>query len=78
MHHPKPIILFETLGQFISLSLLVSHYKPVCHIVCPKMSTKLDFPGIKGKQKKTVYEDITFYVYFNTAFSKNLKQIKFL
>ncbi|KAF4787677.1 hypothetical protein TURU_168131 [Turdus rufiventris] len=24
----------------------ISHYKPVCHIVCPKMS-KLDFPDIK-------------------------------
>lgn len=41
------------------------------------MSIKLDFLGIKGKQKKIVYEDITFNVYFNTVFSKNLKQIKF-
>lgn len=59
MYHPKQIIHFETLDLFIFLCLLVSHYKPVCHIVCPEMS-KLDLPDIKGKQKKIVYEDITF------------------
>ncbi|KAM6341903.1 exophilin-5 [Podargus strigoides] len=31
--------------------ITISHYKPACHIVCPKMSIKLDFPGIKDQKE---------------------------
>ncbi|KAM9300507.1 LOW QUALITY PROTEIN: exophilin-5 [Morus bassanus] len=29
----------------------ISHCKPACHIVCPKMSVKLDFPGKKDHKE---------------------------
>lgn len=40
--------------------------------------SKLDFPDIKGKQKKILLWGHNIYVYLNTIFIKNLKQIYFL
>lgn len=42
------------------------------------MTVKLDFLGMKGKQKKILSEVITFELYFNNVCSKNLKHTKFL